>query len=89
MALAMASEKSPADFNGISMIADGINHAVPTHKELQTSITWLTNSGLVAKQGKKYMLTTNGNNEFLNAAQTSSILSQIWVNLENRIKNYA
>ena len=38
----IASQKGPADFASISNIADGINHAIPTHKELQTSLTWMT-----------------------------------------------
>jgi hypothetical protein len=89
MATAMASEKSPANINSISMVADGINHAVPTHIELQTSFTWLISFGLITKQGKKYALTTKGINEYLNASETTSILSQIWNNLEDRIQNYA
>ena len=47
--IAIASEIDPADFGGISMIGDGINHGVPNHKELQTSISWLIKKGLVLK----------------------------------------
>jgi len=47
LAIALASQTEPADFDSISTIADGINHAVPTLKELQTSLIWLINNGLV------------------------------------------
>ena len=42
MATAIASETGPSDFNGISMIADGINHLTPTHKEIQA---WFISQG--------------------------------------------
>ena len=60
LATAFASEQEPANFESILQIADGINHAVPTHKELQTSLDWLTKNGLVEKSGKKYQLTNSG-----------------------------
>jgi hypothetical protein len=49
LSIALASQTEPTDFSGISSVADGINHAVPTQKELQTSIAWLTTNGLVEK----------------------------------------
>ena len=54
LSTALASAHQPANFESISQIADGINHSVPTHKELQTSLTWLTKYGFVEKSGKKY-----------------------------------
>jgi hypothetical protein len=36
--VAGAYGQGPADFRDISMVADGINHAIPTHKELQSSL---------------------------------------------------
>ena len=50
LATAMASQAEPADYDSISNIADGINRAVPTHKEIQTSLTWLTKNDLVFKR---------------------------------------
>jgi hypothetical protein len=41
LAIAIASQNEPTDYKSISMVADGINHAVPTQKELKNSITWL------------------------------------------------
>ncbi|HLX54497.1 MAG TPA: hypothetical protein VKR58_11175 [Aquella sp.] len=64
LSIAVASETNPADFRGISMIGDGINHAVPTVKELQTSISWLLEKGLVLRHSAKYELSEQGKIEF-------------------------
>ena len=40
--------------------ADYINHAIPTLRELQTSLGWLQAQGLVKKEEKKYTLTEEG-----------------------------
>lgn len=85
----MASETEPTDFNGISMIADGINHAVPTHKEMQSSISWLSEKGLVSKAGKKYTLTSKGKEDYEIASKGTNTLLKIWDNMEQKIKKYA
>jgi hypothetical protein len=89
LSIAMSSQKEPVDFGGISSIADGINHAVPTQKELQTSISWLTRHGLVVKQGHKYLLTSKGRHEYDIASNNTNLLKDIWTKLEDNIKNYA
>lgn len=60
LAVAMASQKSPTPLDGIIGVADGINHAIPTHKELQNAFGWLSKQGLILKKGKKYQLTEKG-----------------------------
>ena len=89
LALSMASEAEPTNFNGISMVADGINHAVPTHKEMQTSISWLLEKGLVSKTGKRYSLTSKGRENYKAASKGTNTLLKIWDNMEQKIKNYA
>jgi len=89
LATALASGTEPTNMNGISMVADGINHAVPTHKELQTSLSWLTKQGLVVKQERKYLLTVKGKQEYENASQNTKILWKILQNLEIQMKNFA
>ena len=89
LAVALASQNEPADSKGISTIADGINHAVPTQKDLQTSISWLSEKGLISKQGKKYQLTLQGKNQYQEASANTSTLLKIWENLEEKIKSYA
>jgi hypothetical protein len=41
LAISLCSLTEPVDFKSISQIADGINHAVPTENEMQSSISWL------------------------------------------------
>lgn len=88
LATALASQTGPADFNSISTIADGINHAVPTQKELQMSLTWLTNRGLVAKIGSKYSLTAKGKSDYNQVSGKSTAFSTIWKKLEGSLKKY-
>ena len=64
LATAVASQVEPANFNSISEIADGINQAIPTDQELQSSLNWLTRNGLVTKTDRKYTLTEKGKMEF-------------------------
>lgn len=82
LALALACQKCPADINGISAVADGIGHAVPTHKELQRSLTWLVASGLITKYQRKYELSTEGKAAHDAASENSEPLFTIWKNLE-------
>ena len=89
LAISMASEIEPADFNSISLIADGINHAIPTHKEMQTSISWLSEKGLVNKVGNKYTLTLKGKDDYKIASKGTNTLLKIWDNMEQKITNYA
>jgi hypothetical protein len=88
LATAMASQNEPADFNSISNMADGINHAVPTHKELQTSLTWLTSNGLVMKIGNKYCLTEKGKMDYETASKQTSTLLKVLDNTETVLKRY-
>ena len=88
LATAIASETGPTNFNSISNIADGINHAVPTHKELQTSLTWLTNHGLVTKTGNKYCLTEKGKIDYEIASKQASTLLKVWNNVEATLMKY-
>ncbi len=59
-ATAYASHQEPASFAEISMLADGIMHAVPTHQEMQRSLKTLTTAGYVVKSTGKYTLTPRG-----------------------------
>lgn len=88
LATAFASENEHANFESISRIADGINHAVPTHKELQSSLKWLTNQGFVEKNSKKYKLTTSGTEIVEKAkARTNNVIMDIWDELTTEIEN--
>lgn len=88
LATALATNKTPTDISGISSVADGINHAVPTQKELQTSISWLMTQGLIIKQGKNYELTSKGKHEYETASKNTPTVMKIWENLELSLNSY-
>lgn len=88
LATAFASEQEPANFESITQNADDINHAVPTHKELQTSLGWLMKNGLVEKSGKKYQLSNEGAAVIDKAKTgTNNIILNIWDELTKEIEN--
>lgn len=86
LAIGLASEKSPADYKSIIQIADGINHAVPTDKEIQTSIKWLLSNDLILKNRKKYLLTESGDKLLNDAKVKAKTLMKIWDNLKVKIQ---
>ncbi|MBP6759678.1 MAG: hypothetical protein KA133_10530 [Flavobacterium sp.] len=88
LAIALATSKKPTDINGVSLVADGINHAIPTQKELQTSIAWLIKQGLILKQGKNYELTSNGKIEYDKASKDTKILLSILKKIEINFNLY-
>jgi predicted transcriptional regulator len=87
LSTALASEQKPANFESIAQIADGINHYIPTHNELQESLRWLIVNEMVEKKGKRYQLTIIGA-EFIEKAksQTNSVLLNILDELTKMIK---
>jgi hypothetical protein len=84
LAVAMASSESPSKLNGIIGVADGINHAIPTHKELQTAFGWLSKQGLISKEGKKYRLTDKGLALHREASAKSNLIFGMWDFLKER-----
>jgi predicted transcriptional regulator len=82
-ALSLASGAGPANFAAISQIADGINHAVPTHKEMQSSLRWLKDAGLVSKSSRGYVLTPAGAEMI--AETNAKTLMDIWNQLTDKI----
>lgn len=82
LAIAIGSQESPITLFQISGIADGINHAIPTYKQLQNSISWLKQKKLVSHIAKKYSLSEFGKEIFEKAKKRKTILS-IWADLEN------
>lgn len=88
LATALATNTKPTDISGISSVADGINHVVPTQKELQTSISWLTTKGLIIKQGKNYELTSKGKLAYESASKNTQTVMKIWENIELNFNGY-
>lgn len=86
LATALATCARPTNSNEISTIADGINHAIPTQKELQTAFSWLLKQGLILKQGKNYKLTSKGKIEYEKASKNTKPLLSIRENIEINFK---
>ena len=55
-----AAGNQPTKHREIEAVADGINHAVPTHKEMATSFKWAESKGLLQRDGKLIQLTDEG-----------------------------
>ncbi len=87
LATAMASQERGANAAGISAVADGINHSVPTQKELQSSLSWLQTRNLVIKEQGKYNLTDHGQELFQQVRKKSDILLKMWENLETDLRS--
>lgn len=85
LATVMASQKKPADIKAISQIADGINHAVPTEKEMKTSLAWLEENEWIEKKNTSYQLTKKGMINYNFASLKTNIIMNIWKNLEKMI----
>lgn len=89
LATAIASQMEPTDRKGISSIADGINHAVPTYNEMQTSFAWLSEKELIRITGNKYTLTPKGKIEYDKSSSKANNLLKIWEDLEEQLNKFA
>jgi hypothetical protein len=59
-ALASFANKDGASIRDIESVADGLNHAVPTQKEMSSSLRWAESKGLLEKTGTKIFLANSG-----------------------------
>lgn len=87
LATALSSQESGAKLDGISLLADGINHAVPTQKELQESLKWLRTKELIKEDQNEYSLTDSGIKLIQEAKKKSNILLKQWDILETDLRN--
>jgi hypothetical protein len=70
----------------ISLTADGINHAVPTHDEMETSLGWLQDRGFVGEDGGRFALTDTGA-AFLSRFRSPTLpIMQTWHAAEDAIR---
>jgi predicted transcriptional regulator len=81
-ALALASGNGPAKYKDIEQAADGINHAIPTQKEIRKSLAWLSDKGLVIKEGKTYFLSGDGNTLLNRLTSKAHTTMGVWENIE-------
>lgn len=59
-AVSAAANKDGLKIRDIEAVADGINHAIPTPKEIAASLSWAESKGLIERVGKKVFLTEAG-----------------------------
>lgn len=88
LAIALSSDKSPVDFKGISQVADGINHAVTGHKEIQDSVSWLLRQDFIIKIGNKYSLSVFGKGLMNDSKIDTKTILNIWENIKNKLDKY-
>ncbi len=84
LAAGLASNGASFNFNSVIGVADGINHAIPTQKELQNSFKWLSNQKLITKEGKKYRITDKGITLLEKAREKSNIMLKQWNYIEKQ-----
>ncbi|UJP64730.1 hypothetical protein [Mongoliitalea daihaiensis] len=87
LSIHLGSQKSAIKKNEIRLIADGINHSIPTDNEIQHSIMWLLDKGLILKEKDGYISTEEGN-LLINKAEikSSKTILSIWENLSREIE---
>ncbi len=78
--------EKPAPIEDVLAIADGINHAIPTEKELRKSFSWLQKQGLVCRKDRKYFLTSAG--LALRRGQRSSVLMRMWDDVAEHFRRH-
>ncbi len=86
LALAIASKEESVDYAEISEIADGINHSVPTLKEMETSILWLKRKKLILTGGNKFALSESGKKIYNETAEESKQLFKMKKIIEDKIR---
>ena len=86
LAAVTGNNNGPVTFRSIKGIADAINHAVPTEKELQTAFKWLTARGLMLKVGKGFEVTPEGSRLFTESSSISTNIFDQWKYLEKRFR---
>jgi hypothetical protein len=73
-----AQGPSGARLSDILLIADGINHAVPTGKELNDAFKKLKAAGLIEKKGKAFFVTPEGKRLIDHARKGSKTIIGVW-----------
>ncbi|HTK38298.1 MAG TPA: hypothetical protein VL325_07385 [Pyrinomonadaceae bacterium] len=85
LAVEMASMEEPANRRSISMLADGINHAIPTNIEMDISLRWLETADLVSRDQKGYIISPAGRKVLEKARADIATVSAVWKRLTEEI----
>lgn len=77
-AIGLASHKEAVNYAKIAIMADGINHAVPTQKEMRLSLMWLESQNLIQKEGTKFKLNDAGSKLLQDASSSEKTTIGVW-----------
>jgi len=82
----LSAPEQPSGLDQVIGMADAINHAIPTHQELQDSLGFLQAVKLIAKAGRTFQLTESGGS-LLEQARTlpNDSVFDIWNRLETEL----
>ena len=69
----------------ISEMADYINHAIPTHHEMEVSLRWLQERGLVSGDGSRFALTNAGAAILSRLRSCTRPIMQAWHAVEHEL----
>jgi len=83
--IALACGERPARRKEIEQVADGINHAIPTDREIFASVKWLNERDLIEKVGKGWCLTVKGQELIDNTISKSGGLLTIWERISKKL----
>lgn len=86
LAIALGSQKINIGIKEISEVADGINHAVPTKREIKLAIEFLLKEEIINKDDKKYSLSKKGHIIYNAASLNTTVFSNICKNVERQLK---
>lgn len=89
MSVASVSQKEPAGLADVISAADGINHAIPTHQELQQALGHLQHLGLVVKENRRYSLTATGSDLIRAASSKRSRMHDVLQELSSHLPDCA
>jgi DNA-binding PadR family transcriptional regulator len=78
--------ESPGTLQDIIAMADAINHAIPSHQELQTSLGWLLSRDLIGKSNQKYALTEAGSQLLSETRGRHRYVMKIWDLVADRLE---
>lgn len=84
LGLASANPKEPADHKAIESLADAINHAIPTQKEMRLSLLWLESQGLIQTENKRFQLSATGNKLLNEASASKKTITGVWKLIQQR-----
>lgn len=77
-AASAACTKEGTNIRDIEAVADGINHAVPTLKEMTKSLKWAKTKGLISKEGKRFFITRDGQNLIAQVSSKGGTAMKTW-----------